>query len=114
MPKPRRRASVISSKVRPPISTSAFGRSSVRGRKRVPRPAARTMAFIEKLSAKDYQQEERIARFAVKRTSFAHLLELQMAHHHFHAVPDTKVFCQLFSKINRTVLTTGAAERNHE
>ena len=34
--------------VRPLISTSALGRESVSGRKRVPRPAARIMAFMGK------------------------------------------------------------------
>src|SRR5579862_5341423 len=44
-PKERRRARVISSSVRPPISTSALGRWLVSGRRRVPSPAARIMAF---------------------------------------------------------------------
>ena len=39
----RSRDSVISSSVRPPTSTSAFGRSFVSGRSRVPSPAARIM-----------------------------------------------------------------------
>src|SRR5580704_8005599 len=50
MPKVRRRLTVISRSERPLISTRAFGRVSVRGRRRVPRPAARIMAFIEVLS----------------------------------------------------------------
>src|ERR1700686_826563 len=45
-PKLRRRERVISSNVRPLISTSALGRLSVRGRSRVPRPAAKIIAFI--------------------------------------------------------------------
>src|SRR5712692_6952332 len=46
IPKERRRESVISRSVRPLISTRALGRVSVSGRRRVPRPAARIMAFI--------------------------------------------------------------------
>src|ERR1700688_4305324 len=37
-----------------------------------------------------------------------------MAHRDFHAVPGSKMFCQLFRKINRAMLATGAAERNHQ
>src|SRR5260370_6363833 len=48
-PKGRKRESVISRRVRPAISTSALGRLAVSGRKRVPRPAARIMAFIRAL-----------------------------------------------------------------
>src|ERR1700751_3035943 len=44
-PKERRRVSVISSRVRSSISTSAFGQSLVSGRRRVPSPAARIMAL---------------------------------------------------------------------
>ena len=62
------------------------------------------MTFIE-----DLEREACIAA-----PSFAHFLELQMADRHFHAVPGAKMFCQLFRKINRTVLPTGAAKRNHE
>src|SRR5258708_32170438 len=50
-PKERRRERVISSSVRPAISTSALGRLSVSGRKRVPRPAARIIAFMRALSS---------------------------------------------------------------
>src|ERR1700758_5589751 len=44
-PHERRRVRVISRSVRPEISTRALGRSLVSGRKRVPSPAARIMAF---------------------------------------------------------------------
>jgi hypothetical protein len=37
---------VISSNVRPPTSTKAFGRLLVNGRKRVPNPAAKIIALI--------------------------------------------------------------------
>src|SRR5580700_7752392 len=50
MPKVRRRVRVISRRVRPFSSTRALGRVSVRGRRRVPRPAARILAFIQGLS----------------------------------------------------------------
>src|SRR5882762_7873720 len=46
IPKERKRERVISSSVRPPSSTRALGRLSVSGRRRVPRPAERIMAFI--------------------------------------------------------------------
>src|SRR5260370_33087781 len=46
MPKVRKRERVISSRVRPESSTRALGRVSVRGFRRVPKPAARIMAFI--------------------------------------------------------------------
>ena len=52
IPKARRRERVISSRVRPAISTRALGRVSVRGFRRVPRPAARIMAFIAGPSSK--------------------------------------------------------------
>ena len=45
-PAVRRRVRVISRSVRPESSTRALGRESVSGRRRVPRPAARIMAFI--------------------------------------------------------------------
>src|SRR5512139_4157463 len=45
MPKWRRRARLYVMSGRPPTSTSAFGRSFVSGRRRVPRPAAKTIAF---------------------------------------------------------------------
>src|SRR5579863_1737197 len=45
-PKVRRRVRVISRRVRLLSSTRALGRVSVRGLRRVPRPAARIMAFI--------------------------------------------------------------------
>src|SRR6267378_1698180 len=51
-PKACRREKVISRRVRPESSTSALGRLSVSGRRRVPRPAARIMAFIGGCSAK--------------------------------------------------------------
>src|SRR5881409_2600222 len=51
-PDARRRSSVISSSVRPATSTNAFGRLSVSGRRRVPRPAASTIAFISRDSPK--------------------------------------------------------------
>src|SRR6266436_1483175 len=49
-PKVRRRERVISRRVRPESSTSALGRVSVIGRRRVPRPAARIMAFMGALA----------------------------------------------------------------
>jgi len=66
MPKVRRRVRVISRRVRPLISTRALGRLSVSGRRRVPRPAARIMAFIGK-------------------PSLVHFLEFEVAEDNFEA-----------------------------
>src|SRR6266404_8175255 len=96
MPKLRSRESVISSMVRPATSTSALGRSSVSGRKRVPRPAARIMAFIDLL------------------LSLIQLLLLAMMHHHCHSITGTQMFGQLLRQIDRAMLAAGAAERHHQ
>ena len=52
-------------------STSALGRSSVSGRRRVPSPAARTIAFITRLTGES--------------SPVAHLLQFDVPHHDFHA-----------------------------
>src|ERR1700720_2423571 len=54
MPKVRSRLTVISRRVRPLISTRALGRGWGRGRRRVPRPAARIMALIDGLSKRGF------------------------------------------------------------
>src|SRR5208337_643341 len=97
-PELRKRESAISSSVRPLISTSALGRSSVSGRKRVPRPAARIIAFIG-LSL-----------------SWIQLLLLAMAHDNFHSVfgLGAQVFRQLLGQIDGAMLAAGAAERHHQ
>src|SRR5439155_3654736 len=52
MPKVRRRMRVISRRVRPESSTRALGRLPVSGRRRVPKPAAKIMAFMGTTSSK--------------------------------------------------------------
>src|SRR5713226_4032379 len=95
IPKVRRRVRVISSSVRPESSTRALARVSVSGRRRVPRPAARIIAFITALS-------------------LAHFLQLDVADHNFQAVSVAQTFCQLFRQVDRAVLASGAAEGDHE
>src|SRR5208282_72331 len=95
-PKLRKRESVISSSVRPLISTSALGRSSVRGRKRVPRPAARIIAFIG------------------PSLSWIQLLLLAMMYHHLHSILAAQMFCQLLRQIYGSVLAAGTTERHHQ
>src|SRR5579885_3444619 len=84
------RVRVISSKVRPLSWTRALGRVSVSGRRRVPSPAARIIAFI------------------------AETLQLKMTHHDFHSVLGAKAFGQLLREIHRPVLPSGATERDHQ
>src|ERR1700691_255411 len=97
-PKARTREMVISSSVRPLISTRAFGRSSVSGRKRVPRPAARIIAFIGLHPS----------------SSSVQLLLLAMMHDHFHPRPAAQTLRQLLGQIYRAMLTAGTSERDHQ
>src|SRR6516164_10369348 len=108
-PKERSRAMVISSMVRPATSTSALGLSLVSGRRRVPRPAARIMAFIRKLSLLeslpygfDYRRLERGG------------FEPRVAERHLDASAVAQVSGQLLGQEYRTVLPAGAAERHHQ
>src|SRR5271165_5879528 len=94
-PKELKRVRVISRSVRPATSTRALGRVSVSGRRRVPSPAARIMAFIGGLS-------------------FFHLFQFEMAHDDFEAVPEAQAFGQLLREKNRAVLAARAAEGNHQ
>src|ERR1700733_12355786 len=94
MPKECKRERAISSKVRPPTSTSALGRVSVRGRRRVPRPAAKIIAFIG--------------------PSFAEFLQLQMADQHVHAVTSAQVPGQLLGKVDGAMLASRTAELHHK
>src|SRR6266566_9480286 len=93
-PKERRRERVISSSVWPATSTKALGRVSVSGRKRVPRPAARIIAFK-----------------AVP--SLAQALEAQVPQHYIDSVGGAQFFCSLLRQINGTMLAPGATEANH-
>ena len=83
--------SVISSSVRPPISTSALGRSSVSGRSRVPSPAARIIAFIRSpiLQLDDAAPPPRRRRAA-------------------------QVLRQSLRQIDRAMLSAGAAKGDHQ
>src|SRR6266852_1555309 len=99
-PKVPRRERVISSRVRPATSTRALGRLSVSGRRRVPRPAARIMAFMEGPS--------------LERSPFAQLLQLKMPHRHFQTVPGAQTLGQLLGKEDGAMLASRAAERDHQ
>src|ERR1700722_11050323 len=96
MPKVRRRVSAISRRVRPFSSTRALGRASVSGRRRVPRPAAKIMAFMgedsrsgeppEKTRKKHLHLERRERRrHREEGRSFAEVLQSQVAENHLHA-----------------------------
>src|SRR5262252_2788073 len=95
------RARVISRRVRPDTSTRAFGRLSVRGRSRVPSPAASTIAFI-------------VLSRRLHRDFGGQLLQTQMPHDDFDSISAVEMFCHLFRQINRSMLTAGAAERHHQ
>src|SRR5208283_5013048 len=90
IPKPCRRVSTISSKVRPLISTSALGRSPVSGRRRVPIPAARIMARI------------------------GSGLALAVLHNHLDIVALSQMPGHLLGQIHGAMLASGAAEADHQ
>src|SRR5882724_14180 len=94
-PNERKRLRVISSSVRPAISTSAFGRSFVNGRRRVPSPAASTMAFIGV-------------------HSFTERLQAKVPQPDLHTPPRAQPLGQLLGKVDRAVLPAGASERHHQ
>ena len=96
----RRRRSVISRRVCPAISTSALGRSLVSGRNRVPRPAARTIAFISR-------------PFSLGLLGF-HSFQLAMLHDHFDAGASPQALRDLLREIDGAMLAAGASERNHQ
>src|SRR6266446_1596537 len=100
MPKVRRRVRVISRRVRPASSTRALGRSSVSGRRRVPRPAARIMAFIEGLSLEGF--------------ALAEFFEFDMAEDDFEAVAGAEAPGQLLGEEDRAMLAASASERDHQ
>src|SRR5690349_20332518 len=115
-----RRSMVISRSVRPLISTSALGRSLVRGRRRVPRPAARIMAFMGgkrsgpsqkvlgvnkwpqpsrgKRAASGEQELHRGHREEEATSSFAHFLEFDVAKVYVEAVAAAQTFRELLSE----------------
>src|SRR5579885_912877 len=120
-PKARSREIVISSSVRPSSSTSAFGRSFVSGRSRVPRPAARTIAFIE-TPPRPVRKHRRSRESQTRGGSFREKLGLQLSQvlepevpdHYFDALFRAKVAGKLLRQKNRTVLAASATERHHE
>src|SRR5260370_40161825 len=112
--KVRRRERVISSRVRPESSTRALGRVSVRGFRRVPRPAARIMAFIGDYDLlqkeKDLTQKARSTQRAQRRGiayrpssvqfrisgslegfPVASFFQLEMAHDNLQTVPGAQM-----------------------
>ena len=78
-----------------------FGRLSVSGRRRVPRPAAKISAFIL-LS---------LENFCVER-----LLDVLLAVHELHLDVEFLVdmLCHVLRAVDRTVLSAGASEANHQ
>src|ERR1019366_3588856 len=96
IPSAHKRVSAISSSVRPLISTSALGRSSVSGRKRVPRPAARIMAFMDSVP------------------SWVQVLLLAMMHHHFHSTLGAQMIRQPLRQIDGAMLAAGTTEGHHQ
>src|SRR5262245_13925283 len=94
----RSRSSVISRSVRPLISTRALGRSFVSGRSRVPRPAARIIAFIGFIGA----------------SLAAQILQAEVTDCNANARSGAHSFGELLGEVNGTVLPTGASERHHE
>src|SRR5580692_7788992 len=117
---------VISRRVRPFSATRALGRVPVRGRRRVPKPAARIMAFMagtseewvasgeypEKTEAEHLPRERRGHR--EERESFAEVLKAEMAEDYFHAGPGAEAFGELLGKKDGAVLAAGAAEADHQ
>src|SRR5579883_2184614 len=116
-PKSRSREIVISSSVRPSSSTSAFGRSFVSGRSRVPSPAARIIAFIAS-PARLERMEGRYREDRMRPDSFCEQLGLQLSQSFKPKVPDddfhaffrAKVPRKLLRQKNRTVLPARATE----
>src|SRR5215470_7076365 len=112
-PKDLSRSMVISRSARPFNSTRALGISSVSGRRRVPNPAARIIAFM-----REYLGPSQKALGANPRRgswlSFAHFLDLDVAEVDFQAAACAQPLCELFGEIDRTVLAAGAAERDHQ
>src|SRR5947209_18219050 len=102
IPKSRRRVRVISRRVRPPTSTNALGRSLVRERRRVPKPAARIIAFIG-LSFGCFLQLER-------RISYPGFLQFAMVHNDFNTIVAAQISGKLLGQIDGAVLAAGTAE----
>src|SRR5215813_4051231 len=107
MPKEASRVRVISSRVRPPISTRALGLESVRGRSRVPRPAASTMAFMRRPGPS-------LPYGLGHRRLETRGLESEVAQPHLHPAAAAQAPGQLLGQENRAVLPAGASEGDHE
>src|ERR1700676_803414 len=102
-PKVRRRAMVISSSARPLISTRALGRSLVSGRRRVPSPAARIMAFMGP------------SRLGLALKEFGmKILQAEVTDYYFDAGFAAEAFGHLFGQVHGAVLAAGAAEGDHQ
>src|SRR5215475_161847 len=132
------RSIVISKRVRPLIATRALGVLSVRGRRRVPRPAARIMAFIagRQLRCRDGREislytsrpihknesEKQRCRFVPFEmtgpvqlaNSFAHLFEFDVAEVDVEAIAVAEALGELFGEKDGAVLAAGAAEGDHQ
>src|SRR5438045_1909494 len=101
IPKARRRERAISNSVWPATSTSALGRLSVRGRKRVPKPAAKIIAFIGSWPSQTWP-------------SLAQTFQAKMPNYYIDSVGGAQLFGRLLRQIDGAMLPSGAAERDHE
>src|SRR5215813_5624997 len=112
-PKDLRRSMVISRRVRPLSSTRALGMLSVRGRRRVPKPAAKIIAFMREYLGPSQMALEVNPRRG-SSLSFAHFLEFDVTKVDVEAAPRAQSLCQLLSEIDGAVLAASATERNHQ
>src|SRR5438477_3849921 len=101
IPKARRRERAISNSVWPATSTSALGRLSVRGRKRVPKPAAKIIAFIG-------------SWLSQTGPSLAQTFQAKMPNYYIDSVGGAQLFGRLLRQVNRPMLAPGTPERDHE
>src|SRR5690348_7655881 len=115
MPNDRRRTSVISSSVRPPTSTSALGLLLVSGRRRVPSPAAKIIAFIWRSSPPSLRRSPPSLphRFGYRRLK-PRRLKPQVPHFHFDSTPPAQTLRELFGQKHRPVLPARAPKRHHQ
>ena len=84
----------------------------MRGRRRVPKPAAKIIAFMREYLGPSQMALEINPRRG-SSLSFAHFLEFDVADVDFEATARAQSFCELFGEIDGTVLAAGAAERDH-
>src|SRR5215470_390087 len=104
---------VISRRVRPFSSTRALGILSVSGRRRVPKPAAKIIAFMREYLGPS-QKTLGVNPRRESWLSFAHFLKFDVPEIHFEAIAVAEALGELFSEIDGAVLATGATEGDHQ